>query len=73
MSVMSPSKSTVGGGKWNWVPRVGEKSWTSDSGWGCMLRTGQSLLANAFLHMHLGRGVPCLFVFYSYLLLSFCS
>lgn len=29
---------------------------SSDTGWGCMLRTGQSLLANALITVHLGRG-----------------
>lgn len=28
---------------------------SSDCGWGCMIRTSQSLLANAFLHLRLGR------------------
>jgi cysteine protease ATG4 len=46
----TPSKRSL----WNLVG--GEKTWSSDSGWGCMLRTGQSLLANALVHVHLGRG-----------------
>ncbi len=28
---------------------------TTDSGWGCMIRTSQSLLANALLDLHVGR------------------
>lgn len=33
-----------------------ERGLSTDAGWGCMLRTGQSLLANALVKVHLGRG-----------------
>ena len=31
------------------------QGFTSDAGWGCMIRSGQSLLANALTILHLGR------------------
>lgn len=34
-----------------------QAGFTSDTGWGCMIRSGQSLLANAILIARLGRGM----------------
>ncbi|KAG9291499.1 hypothetical protein G9A89_021918 [Geosiphon pyriformis] len=38
----------------NYAP-IRPTNFTSDAGWGCMLRTGQSLLANALIVQFLGR------------------
>lgn len=35
---------------------VDQRGFTSDTGWGCMIRSGQSLLANALVMQRLGRG-----------------
>ncbi|KAF9200603.1 Cysteine protease atg4b [Haplosporangium sp. Z 27] len=37
------------------IPRIDPSYYTSDAGWGCMMRTGQSLLAQAFANVLLGR------------------
>lgn len=42
------------------------EGFTSDTGWGCMIRSGQSLLANAILVSQLGRGTANLHEFYIY-------
>ncbi|KAL9114150.1 MAG: hypothetical protein Q9227_001922 [Pyrenula ochraceoflavens] len=33
------------------------EGFSSDTGWGCMIRSGQSLLANTLIMLHLGRGM----------------
>ncbi|KAI1306438.1 Cysteine protease ATG4C [Halotydeus destructor] len=36
-------------------PRIDNSLWTTDCGWGCMIRSGQMILAHAFLVHYLGR------------------
>ncbi|XP_027225612.1 cysteine protease ATG4B isoform X1 [Penaeus vannamei] len=35
--------------------QIGDSNFTSDKGWGCMLRCGQMVLAEALIRRHLGR------------------
>jgi len=36
----------------------GKEGFSTDEGWGCMIRSAQSVLANALSTLHLGRGIP---------------
>ena len=49
--VQTPISSSPPSKRW-WSG--GEKGWTRDADWGCMLRTGQFLLATALIHLRLG-------------------
>jgi len=53
-------------GKRGWPWGAGDTSRNSDLRWGCMLRTGHRLLANALVNTHLGRGniFSCFFHFF---------
>lgn len=50
----SPSEALHYAGKL--LSGQGREGYTSDAGWGCMIRSAQSLLANALITLHLGRG-----------------
>lgn len=56
---ISRSQSTSGSSNMSFTQRLRSlaegNSFSSDTGWGCMIRSGQSLLANALLTLHLGR------------------
>ena len=59
LAASTSSSSSTGKRSWPWG---GDKTWSTDAGWGCMLRTAQSLLANTLVHVHLGRGQFQLFL-----------
>jgi cysteine protease ATG4 len=45
-------------------PRIEPSPYTSDAGWGCMMRSGQMLLAKAFACYLLGKGTYLIDIFY---------
>jgi cysteine protease ATG4 len=44
------------------MQNLAQSAFTSDSGFGCMIRSGQCILANALIDLRLGRGTPLLLI-----------
>lgn len=59
ISLSSPAAALQYAGKL--LTGQGGEGFSSDVGWGCMIRSAQSVLANALLTLHLGRGTKHLF------------
>jgi cysteine protease ATG4 len=52
-------------------PPLRPATFTTDSGWGCMLRTGQCLLGQTLVLKHLGRGKPFFLLNIKVILISY--